>query len=142
MPQPPGHGPGPGGYANRISGGRRHENRHHPSGGRGRGRGGGFGQVPPPNLPPGQFANGPRHAFAASYPYDNGYRGYSGWGAAAGHWSPPLPEDAYAYEYGVAAYEKSLGESPYGDFGGSYCFGHPPYDGGSFQQQRETTGEN
>ena len=63
--QPPGHGPGLGGYADR------------------------FGQVPPfnlppylpPNLPPGQFSNVQRHAFAANYPYyDNGYRGYSGWG--------------------------------------------------------------
>ena len=98
---PPGVGPGPGGYANRFPGGRGHENRHHPSGGRGRGRGEGFGQVPPPNfpsssppnflpsLPPGQFPNAPRHAFAVDYPYENEYVGYSGWGAAAGHWSPP-----------------------------------------------------
>ena len=78
-----------------------HENWHHPSGGRGRGRGEGFGLVPPPNfssnsppifspnLPPGKFLNAPRHAFAADYPYENEYMGYSGWGAAAGHWSPP-----------------------------------------------------
>ena len=65
--------------------------------------------------------------------------GYSGWGAAAGHWSPP-PEDAYGY--GLATYERSFGESPYGDVGGRYGFGHPPDDGGYFQQQRETTGEN
>ena len=98
---PPGHGAGPGGYANHFPGGRGHENRHHLSGGRRRGRGEGFGQVPPPifpsnsppkfsrNFPPGQFSNVPRHAFATDYPYENEHMGYSGWGAAAGHWSPP-----------------------------------------------------
>ena len=139
-PQPQGHGPGPGAYADRFPGGRGHEsNRPHPSGERGRGRGGGVGQLPPPNLPPGHFLNGPRHAFLANYPYCNGYMGYSGWGAAAVYWSPP-PEDAYGY--GLATYERSLGESPYGDVGGRYGFGHPPDDGGYYQQQRETTGEN
>ena len=99
MPTPR-HGPGPGGYANRFPGGCGHENRHHSSAGRGRGRGEDFGQVPPPNfpsnspprfspyLPPGQFPNTPRHSFAADYPYENEYMGYSGRGAAAGHWSP------------------------------------------------------
>ena len=46
--------------------------RHHPSVGRGRGQGGGFGQLPPPDLPPdlprGQFANGPRHDFPRTIP--------------------------------------------------------------------------
>ena len=98
-------------YADCFPGGRGHEsNRPHPSGGSGRGRGGGVGQLPPPNLPPGHFPIGPRHAFSANYPYGNGYMGYSGWGAAAGHWSPP-PEDAYGY--GLAAYERNFGESPY-----------------------------
>ena len=129
-------------------GGRGHKSsRLHPSYGRGQGRGGGIGELPqnfPPNfppdfpqdLPPGQFPYGPRHAFAASYPYD-GYRGYSGWGEATGHWSPPW-EDAHGY--GLGGCERSFGESPYGDDGGRYSFGHPPYDGGSFKQQRETTG--
>ena len=98
---PPGHAPGPGGYANPFPGGRGHENWHYPSGGCGRGRGEGFGLVPPPNfpsnppsnrspnLPPGKFLNAPRHAFAADYLYENEHMRYSGWGAAAGHWSPP-----------------------------------------------------
>ena len=93
----------------------------------------------PPNFPPGQFHNGPRHAFSVNYPYGNGYMGYSGWGAAAGHWSPP-PEDAYGY--GLAAYEKSFGESPYGEVGGRYGFGHPPYGRAYLRQQQETTRNN
>ena len=135
-------------YADGFPGGHgRERNRHHPSGGRVRGRGGGFGPVPPPNfppnfppnLPPEPFHNGTRHDFSENYPYHKEYRGYSGW-EATGQWSPPPAEDAYEYEYGVAAYERSFGESPYGDVGGRYSFGHPPYDGGSIQQQRETTG--
>ena len=63
--------------------------------------------------------------------------GYSGWGAATGHWSPPREDE---YGYGLAGYERSFGEGSYGDVGGRYSFGHPPYDGGSFKQQRETTG--
>ena len=55
-----------------------------------------------PNWPPGQFPNAPRHAFAADYPYENEYRGYSGWGAAAGHWSPPPP----AAELGTPGQQK------------------------------------
>ena len=100
------------------------------------------GNFPPdfsPDLTPGPFHNGTRHDFSENYPYHSEYRGYSGW-EATGQWSPPPAEDAYEYEYGVAAYERSFGESPYGDVGGRYSFGHPPYDGGSFQQQRETTG--
>ena len=92
----------------------------------------------PPNFPPGQFANGPRHAFAANYPYDYGYMGYSGWGAAAGHWSTPQ-EDAFGY--GLAANERSFGEGPDGDVAGRYGFCHPPDDRHYFQQQRETTGK-
>ena len=47
-----------------------------------------------------------------------------------------------AYGYGLAAYERSFGESAYGDFGGRYGFGHPPDDGDYFRQERETTGDN
>ena len=112
---------GPGGRGHKSS-------RHHPSVGRGRGRGGGFGQLPPPNLPPDlprrQYANGPRHDVSANYPYDTGNMGYSGWGAAAGQWSPPPPEDAYAYEYGVAACERSFGVGQYGNVAGRYGFGN------------------
>ena len=160
-------------------GGRGHKSSWlHPSYGRGRGRAEGFGPAPPPNfppnfppnLPPETFHNGTRHDFSENYPYHNEYRGYSGW-EATGPWSPPPAEDAYEYEYGVAAYERSFGEGPYGevagrygsghppdhgdyfqqprpgerpygDDGGRYSFGHPPYDGGSFKQERETTGEN
>ena len=126
---------GPGGRGHKSS-------RHHPSVGRGRGQGGGFGQLPPPNFPPdlprGQFANGPRHDFSANYPYGTGNMGYSGWEAAR-HWSQPR-EDAYGY--GLAGYERSFGESPDGDVGGRYGFGNPPDDRGYFRQQRETTGNN
>ena len=72
---------GPGGRGHKSS-------RPHPSCGRGRGRGGVFGQFPPPNLPPdlprGQFHNGPRHDFSAGYPYGNVNRGYSGGGQQRG----------------------------------------------------------
>ena len=64
---------------------------------------------------------------------------YSGWAVETGHWSPP-PEDPYGY--GLAGYERIFGESPYGDVGGRYGFGHPPDDWGYFRQQRETTGDN
>ena len=114
-------------YADRFPGGRGHEsNRPHPSGGSGRGRGGGIAQLPPSNLPPRQFHNGPRHALSANYPYGNEYMGYSGWGAAEGHWLPP-PEDACGY--GLAVNERSFGEGPYGNAGGRYGFCHPPDDG-------------
>ena len=130
-------------YADRFPGERDHEkNRHHPSGRRGRGRGGGFRQLQPPysppNLPPGQFPNGPRHAFAGNYPYNVGYMGYSRWGAAAGHWSTPQ-EDAFGY--GLEANERSFGEGPYGDVAGRYGFCHPPDDRPCFEQQREITGK-
>ena len=127
---------GPGGRGHKSS-------RHHPSVGRGRGRGGGFGQLPPPNLPPdlprGQFPDGPRPDFSASYPYGNVNMGYSGWGVETGHWSTPQ-EDAYGY--GLADNERSFGEGPNGDVAGRYGFCHPPDDRHYFQQQRETTGKN
>ena len=94
---------GPGGRGHKSS-------RHHPSVGCDRGQGWGVGQVPPPNfppnvppnLPPEPFHNSTRHDFSENYPYHNEYRGYSGW-EATGQWSPPPADDAYAYEYGVAA---------------------------------------
>ena len=94
---------GPGGRSHKSS-------RHHPSVGCDRGQGWGVGQVPPPNfppnvppnLPPEPFHNSTRHDFSENYPYHNEYRGYSGW-EATGQWSPPPADDAYAYEYGVAA---------------------------------------
>ena len=92
----------------------------------------------PPNLPPETFHNGTRHDFSENYPYHNEYRGYSGW-EATGQWSPPPAEDAYEYEYGVAAYERSFAEGPYGDVAGRYGFCHTPDDRHYFQQQRETT---
>ena len=128
-------------------GGRGHKSSWlHPSYGRGRGRAEGFGPVPPPNfppnfppnLPPEPFHNGTRHDFSENYPYHNEYRGYSGW-EATGPWSPPPAEDAYEYEYGVAAYERSFGEGPYGEVAGRYGFCHTPDDRHYFQQQRETT---
>ena len=129
---------GPGGRGHKSS-------RPHPSCGRGRGRGGVFGQFPPPNLPPdlprGQFANGPRHDVSANYSYGTVNRGYSGWGAAARQWSPPPPEDAYAYEYGVAACERSFGEGQYGDVAGRYGYCRHHDDRHYFRQQRETTGK-
>ena len=92
----------------------------------------------PPNLPPEPFHNGTRHDFSENYPYHNEYRGYSGW-EATGLRSPPPAEDAYEYEYGVAAYERSFGEGPYGEVAGRYGFCHTPDDRHYFQQQRETT---
>ena len=82
--------------------------RHHPSYGRGRGRGGGFGKLPPGNFPPdfppdlrrGRLPNGTRNDFSAT-----ANMGYSGWGAATGHWSPPREDE---YGYGLAGYELSL----------------------------------
>ena len=142
-------------YSDRFPGGHCHErNRHHPSGGRGRCRGGGLRQLKPPNspqnlppdlppdLPRGQFHNGSRHDFSASYPYGTGNMGYSGWGVETGQWSPPPPEDAYAYEYGVAACERSFGVGQYGDVAGRYGYCHHHDDRHYFRQQRETTGKN
>ena len=126
---------GPGGRGHKSS-------RPHPSYGRGRGRGGGFGELPPGNFPPdfppdlrrGRLPNGTRDDFSAT-----ANRGYSGWGEATGHWSPPR-EDAHGY--GLGCCERSCGKSPYGEVGGKYGFGHPPDGRTYFRQQQETTGNN
>ena len=88
----------------------------------------------PPDLRRGRLPNGTRNDFSAT-----AYRGYSGWGEATGHWSPPR-EDAHGY--GLGCCERSFEEGPHGDVAGRYGFCHTPDDRHYFQQQRETTKKN
>ena len=125
-------------YADCFPGGRGHEsNRPHPSGGSGRGRGGGIAQLPPSNLPPREFHDGPKHAFSQIIPtatdtWDTQSGGQQR-GTGHHHRRTRLDMDSRLTRGALAR--------AYGDVGGRYGFCHPPDDGHYFQQQRETTGE-